>query len=93
VFVHQAFESYIFRSVADLTVQTNDSSIVSKRSVERIYYSGPHVYRYFVEKPKKRSPLINRGYWFRMFAIETVVRRFLDQDTGKRRVVLNLGCG
>lgn len=41
-------------------IATNNSSIVSKRSVERLYYPEPHFYRYFVKKPLRRSPLINR---------------------------------
>jgi tRNA wybutosine-synthesizing protein 4 len=44
-------------------LQTNNSSIVSKRSVERLYFPNePHFFRYFVKKPQRRSPLINRGY-------------------------------
>ena len=39
---------------------TNNSSIVSKRSVERLYYPEPHFYKYFVKKPLRRAPLINR---------------------------------
>ena len=47
--------------------QTNNSSIVSKRSVERLYFpTEAHFLRYFVKKPQRRSPLINRGYWLRM---------------------------
>ncbi|MCJ1282951.1 tRNA methyltransferase ppm2 [Xylographa opegraphella] len=73
---------------------TNDASIVSKRDVEKCYaYPFPHVYRNFVKKPKRRSPLIHRGYFFRMYAIEKVVKRFLSEPSGKRKVVLNLGCG
>ncbi|MCJ1246499.1 tRNA methyltransferase ppm2 [Trapelia coarctata] len=80
--------------VKDLPIMgTNDCSIVSKRSVERYYYSEPHMLRYFVGKPKRRSPLIHRGYWFRMYAIETIVKTFLDELSDKRKVILNLGCG
>jgi tRNA wybutosine-synthesizing protein 4 len=57
--------------------QTNNSSIISKRSVERLYLSEPHFFRYFVRKPQRRSPTINRGYWLRMRAVEHVVREFL----------------
>jgi tRNA wybutosine-synthesizing protein 4 len=74
--------------------QTNNSSIVSKRSVERLYYPDePHFFRYFVKKPQRRAPLINRGYWLRMKAIEHVVRKFLEEPSDKRKVVMNLGCG
>ncbi|KAI5363306.1 putative JmjC domain, methyltransferase Ppm1/Ppm2/Tcmp, kelch-type beta propeller [Septoria linicola] len=46
----------------ELIMDTNKSSIVSKRSVEKLYYDGePEYFRYFVSKFKRRSPLINRG--------------------------------
>lgn len=75
------------KTAEDITAEkiqgTNDSSIVSKRSVERLYWSKQspglktseknqrHVefFRPFVEKPQRRSPVINRGYWTRMEAI------------------------
>ena len=73
---------------------TNNSSIVSKRSVERLYYPNePHFFRYFVKKPQRRAPLINRGYWLRMHAVDVVVRQFLEEPSSKKKVVLNLGCG
>lgn len=83
-------------------LQTNNSSIVSKRSVERLYSkSDEHQFlRYFVKKPQRRSPLINRGYWLRMRAVEYVVRSFLSEETIDprtkvvvKKVVVNLGCG
>lgn len=75
-------------------VQTNDSSIVSKRSVCKLYMPNePDFYEPFVQKFVRRNPLINRGYWLRMHAIEQVVRRFLQEDDGKSKVVVNLGCG
>lgn len=72
---------------------TNNSSIVSKRSVERLYYPEPHFIRYFVKKPTRRSPVIHRGYWLRMKAVSEVVRVFLEQPDDRPKVVLNLGCG
>lgn len=79
---------------ADASVMdTNNSSIVSKRSVERLYYPEPHFYRYFVKKPQRRSPLINRGYWLRMHALEQVIRHFLDEPSQRKKIILNLGCG
>ncbi|MCJ1311948.1 tRNA methyltransferase ppm2 [Agyrium rufum] len=78
----------------DSIMGTNNSSIVSKRSVERLYYPEPHFFRYFVKKPQRRAPVINRGYWFRMYAIERTVDRFLSRNTiGKTKVIINLGCG
>lgn len=78
----------------DSDEQTNDSSIVSKRSVTKLYFSQePDFYAPFVQKHIRRNPLINRGYWLRMHAIEQVVRRFLVEDSEKERIIVNLGCG
>lgn len=83
----------------DSVVNTNSSCIVSKRSVEKIYYNDDAGFlRYFVKKFQRRSPLINRGYWLRMRAIEHVVRTFLDTPcagttANKEKVIVNLGCG
>lgn len=82
---------------ADRRLKTNNSSIVSKRSVERLYsLDNEHQFlRYFVPKPQRRSPIINRGYWVRMQAVDFVVRSFLEEElpAGTRKVVVNLGCG
>ncbi|KAK3293322.1 uncharacterized protein B0H64DRAFT_210325 [Chaetomium fimeti] len=80
----------------DQVMATNNSSIVSKRSVEKLYYPHePHFFRYFVKKFQRRAPLINRGYWLRLRAIDVLVRDFLCgvQKRGRRGVVVNLGCG
>lgn len=78
----------------DSIMGTNNSSIVSKRSVERLYFPNePHFFRYFVKKPQRRAPLINRGYWLRMKAIDQAVQSFLEEPSEKRKVVINLGCG
>ncbi|KAH0558416.1 hypothetical protein GP486_004923 [Trichoglossum hirsutum] len=69
---------------------TNNSSIVSKRSVERLYFPGEDFFRHFVKKPQRRSPTINRGYWLRMRALEYVVHKFLEEPT-ERKIFVNLG--
>lgn len=75
-------------------LKTNDSSIVSKRSVSKLYLGDePDFYEPFCPKFVRRNPLINRGYWLRMHAIEQVVRQFLKEDDKKHKVVVNLGCG
>ena len=73
--------------------QTNNSSIVSKRSVEMIYYPESHFFRPFVKKPQRRTPVVNRGYWLRMHAMTQTVRQFMDTPSNKPKFVLNLGCG
>ncbi|KAL2135617.1 hypothetical protein VTI74DRAFT_7764 [Chaetomium olivicolor] len=80
----------------DQVMATNNSSIVSKRSVEKLYYPDePHFFRYFVKRFLRRAPLINRGYWLRLRAIDVLVRDFLKgvKGRGRRGVVVNLGCG
>ncbi|KAL4890188.1 hypothetical protein BDV59DRAFT_97903 [Aspergillus ambiguus] len=78
---------------ADLVMGTNNSSIVSKRSVEMLYYPKPHFFRSFVKKPQRRAPLINREYWLRMHAIGETVRQFMRESSDRPKFVLNLGCG
>lgn len=85
----------------DLQVQgTNNSSIVSKRSVEMIYTPklSPEVgewFKFFVKKPKRRSPAINRGYWIRMEAIKRMILKIISSrdDPSQEVTIINLGCG
>lgn len=77
---------------------TNNSSIVSKRSVEKLYSLDlqPELgefFKYFVPKGKRRSPAINRGYWIRMELIRQMVIRIINKNVDKRVNVINLGCG
>lgn len=76
---------------------TNNSSIVSKRSVEMIYNpllepTAQQWFQHFVPKAKRRSPAINRGYWIRMESIKESVLAIQHHYQLKVRVV-NLGCG
>ncbi|KAL8334896.1 hypothetical protein RB598_009223 [Gaeumannomyces tritici] len=81
----------------DQVMGTNNSSITSKRSVEKIYYPDePHFFRYFVKRFQRRAPVINRGYHLRMHLIDCAVRDFLGAPLafGKNtKAVVNLGCG
>ena len=84
---------------------TNNSSIVSKRSVEKLYFPelNPELgswFEHFVKdsttgkrKWKRRSPAINRGYWIRMESIRGVLMRILKLNLGRKINVINLGCG
>lgn len=94
------------KKYADLAIQgTNNSSIASKRSVEILYskhfetnrdidVSKPNreYFKYFVPKPPKRSPCINRGYWLRLHAIRSRLDSIAN-TTSKNILVVNLGCG
>ncbi|CCX32474.1 Similar to Leucine carboxyl methyltransferase 2; acc. no. Q5BH52 [Pyronema omphalodes CBS 100304] len=74
-------------------IGTNNSSITSKRSVERLYSheDEQQFLRYFVKKPQRRSPIL-------MQAVEYVVHSFLQEELPhlsmrQKKVVVNLGCG
>ncbi|KAL9061089.1 MAG: hypothetical protein Q9162_000234 [Coniocarpon cinnabarinum] len=78
----------------DMIMHTNGSCIVSKRSVEKVYHGEDHGFlRHFVQKFQRRSPLINRGYWLRMRAVEHAVRTFLSNHPHENTCIVNLGCG
>lgn len=84
----------------DIQIQgTNNSSIVSKRSVEMLYTTklNPEMgewFQYFVKNPKRRSPAINRGYWIRMESIKQLILRIIKQtDPNEDICIVNLGCG
>ncbi|KAK6495472.1 tRNA methyltransferase ppm2 [Arthrobotrys musiformis] len=81
--------------IPNAVVATNDSSIVSKRSVEKFYvpHRADHLLRYFVPKFQRRSPLINRGYWLRMELVKQTVEDFLGSKTDAPKHLINLGCG
>lgn len=85
---------------------TNDYSIVSKQSVERLYWSkqspglqattaSRHIefFKPFVERPQRRSPAINRGYWTRMEAITRHIEHIISETSCTKKVIINLGCG
>lgn len=86
--------------VHDLFVQgTNDSSIVSKRSVEILYNKSVNknakdYFQHFVKKTPRRTPVINRGYWIRMKSIRMSIEKIISQQPENQRInIINLGCG
>ncbi|CAI6276755.1 unnamed protein product [Periconia digitata] len=80
--------------IDDEIMHTNDSSITSKRCVSKLYFPDePDFYEPFCPKYVRRNPLINRGYWLRMHAVEQAVLNFLGEQTSKPKIIVNLGCG
>ncbi|PLW39280.1 hypothetical protein PCASD_05323 [Puccinia coronata f. sp. avenae] len=79
-----------------LVIGTNDSSILSKRSAERLgYFTRPQFLKHFINKPQRRTSLINIGYTIRTLAIDLIIKRFLENQPppSKPVVIVNLGCG
>ncbi|DAZ94559.1 TPA: hypothetical protein N0F65_004175 [Lagenidium giganteum] len=69
----------------------SDASLCKLSASALGYYADPFV-QFFVKAPSRRMPLINRGYYARVAAIETIVLRFLQQSDAKKQVVV-LGAG
>lgn len=83
---------------ADMAVRsTNDDASASKAScVARGYLKDPFA-KQFVRRVVMRPPLINRGYFTRVHALQKVVRAFLDRGNCRagpsQRQVVSIGAG
>lgn len=73
--------------------RTNDESCVSKRSAARLGYIDDDFLRFFVRRPARRSPLINRGYYARMAAMREIQGAFLEKHANVPCQILSLGAG
>lgn len=74
-----------------------DASLCKLSASALGYFRDPFV-QFFVKAPSRRMPIINRGYYARVAAVETLVSRFLASDgspsdgSSKKQVVI-LGAG
>lgn len=77
----------------DISVQgTNDCSILSKHAmVNKGYMVDPFLKAFTLKDAPRRSPLINRGYYIRMKAIEDVLHSFVKTSGNKQ--IISLGAG
>ncbi|KAI8088861.1 S-adenosyl-L-methionine-dependent methyltransferase [Halteromyces radiatus] len=75
---------------------TNDDATVSRLSAVRLgYFQDPFV-QYFVKRPTKRMPIINRGSYIRNCALDTLVRQFLSlpcSTISNKKQIISLGAG
>ncbi|GBG79665.1 hypothetical protein CBR_g29813 [Chara braunii] len=79
---------------------TNDDATLSKMScIKKGYITNDNFVQYFVRRPTKRSPIINRGYYARWAAIRGLILQFLsagkegaNEETPKKQI-LSLGAG
>nr|CAB3263403.1 tRNA wybutosine-synthesizing protein 4 [Phallusia mammillata] len=72
---------------------TNDNSIVSKLSMVTQGYLEDKYLKYFVQKPQRRSPIINRGYYIRSKAVRHVLAKFLSARSNEDVQIVSLGAG
>lgn len=77
--------------------ETADDAAVSKLSAIRHGYFNDPFLGLFVRRFQRRSPLINRGYFSRFLAVDTILRRFLAvcdaTGDGARSQIISLGAG
>eukprot|EP00731_Ephydatia_muelleri_P013648 Em0007g958a len=77
----------------DAVQGTNDSSIASKLSmVNAGYFCDPYL-KFFVTKSPRRAPIINRGYYVRVKAVDHLLRAFLQCFSKQHMQVISLGAG
>jgi len=65
---------------------------VSKLSACTLGYYDDTFLKFFVGKKTRRSPLINRGYYARVAAMDMVIDRFMEQ-AGEEAQIVALGAG
>ncbi|KAH9627485.1 hypothetical protein KSS87_006176 [Heliosperma pusillum] len=78
---------------------TNDDASASKLSCVKKGYMRDDYVHFFVRRPVRRSPIINRGYYARFAAVRQLLDQFLNSDTHDgqgghaKKQVLSLGAG
>ncbi|KAE8912553.1 hypothetical protein PF005_g11991 [Phytophthora fragariae] len=69
----------------------SDASLCKLSASQLGYYADPFV-QFFVKAPSRRMPIINRGYYARVAAVESLVRKFLGAAPQNTQLVI-LGAG
>ncbi|GAM21990.1 hypothetical protein SAMD00019534_051650, partial [Acytostelium subglobosum LB1] len=78
----------------EAVIGTNDDAASCKLSAVNIGYYNDKYVHYFVKKPIRRPPLINRGFFSRVETIEQLTQQFFSIYSGCPTVqIVNLGCG
>lgn len=78
---------------------TNDDASASKLSCVKKGYMKDDYVHFFVRRPVRRSPIINRGYFSRFAALRKLLFQFLNSDANleedrrTKKQVLSLGAG
>lgn len=74
-------------------METASDASLCKLSAKTLgYFTDPFI-QYFVKSPSRRMPLINRGYYARVTAIEQVVQRFMEAHQAQKFQIVILGAG
>ncbi|KAG0738754.1 hypothetical protein G6F57_007173 [Rhizopus arrhizus] len=76
----------------DVVRGTNDDATISRQSAAALQYLQDPFVRYFVKRPIRRSPIINRGTFIRNHALDSILCQFLSIPGPKKQIV-SLGAG
>ncbi|KAJ2627817.1 carboxy methyl transferase for protein phosphatase 2A, partial [Coemansia sp. RSA 1290] len=80
-------------SSSDVIVQgTSNDAAVSRESAARLGYIDDPFIRYFVKRPQRRAPLINRGTHSRFDGMQRIIRQFINRSSSPCQIV-SLGAG
>lgn len=83
-----AHDSAVMDTASDASLCKLSASVLG-------YFRDPFV-QFFVKSPSRRMPIINRGYYARVAAVETLLTKFLAAETPyetKKKQVVILGAG
>jgi hypothetical protein len=77
---------------------TASDASLCKLSASSLGYFEDAFVQFFVKSPSRRMPIINRGYYARVAAIESVVTRFVaahndSEDSTRKTQIVILGAG
>ncbi|MES1920200.1 hypothetical protein MHBO_001894 [Bonamia ostreae] len=81
------------RKLLEAIKNTANDALEAKQScVETGYYRDDFL-RHFTKGYQKRSPVINRGYYCRVKAVENILIKFCQNFEDRPKQVVSLGCG
>jgi len=69
---------------------TNDDASICKLSAVMVGYYQDEYLKFFVKKPSRKPPLMNRGYYSRVMSIKMLINQFLE--AGGQQII-SLGAG
>ncbi|CAG8448421.1 2237_t:CDS:2 [Acaulospora morrowiae] len=76
----------------DVIRGTDEDAVTSKLSAVNMGYIKDEYVKWFVRRPARRSPIINRGTYVRNIGLDTLIIKFLEIDDVKKQIV-SLGAG
>ncbi|KAG0360510.1 hypothetical protein BG005_010534 [Podila minutissima] len=89
----------------DVIKGTDDDAIISKLSAVNLAYLDDPFVKYFVKRPSRRPPLINRGSYLRTRTLDLITEQFIKSEiksvssptipstTPIWKQIVSLGCG